>query len=141
MRGAKVKALLLVAHGSHKSSSNDEIRALAAHLRTHNASTTAQFALVEHAFLEMTEPTIADGGNRLIAQGATEIIIFPYFLGAGQHVTVDIPAAAALLAQQHPTISITIAPHLGGATDMGKLIGDHLQPATTAPKSPNALRK
>lgn len=128
-----MKALLLVAHGSRKPASNAEICELAAQLRAMNRETdgannrtVGQFDLVEHAFLEMTEPSIVRSGNKLVAAGATAVSVFPYFLAAGQHVAIDIPAAVAMLQQQHPTVPFTITPHLGTATGIPQLILNHL---------------
>ena len=117
-----MKALLLIAHGSRSASANDEIRALATQLRGVNQA----FALVEHAFLEMAKPNIVQGGKKLIADGADEIIVLPYFLAAGKHVAEDVPAQVALLKQQHPQVKITLASHLGSATKIRSLIHEHL---------------
>ena len=118
-----MKALLLIAHGSRRESSNDEIRALAVQLRDN-----PRFDLVECAFLEMTGPTILQCGGKLAAAGATEIVVLPYFLAAGNHVATDIPVEVALIKQRHQSLKITIAPHLGAATGIGQLIHHHLQP-------------
>lgn len=117
-----MKALLLIAHGSRSASANDEIRALTAQLR----AAGGRFELVKCAFLEMPEPNIVQSGNKLVADGASEIVVLPYFLAAGRHVTEDIPAEVALIAQQHPRVKITTAPHFGAATGMPQLIHAHL---------------
>jgi len=120
-----MKALLLVAHGSRRRSSNDEIRGLAARLRGADAS----FDLVEHAFLEMAAPGIAAGIDKLAEAGAAEIVVLPYLLAAGRHVAADIPAKLASLARRHPHVRITLAPHLGAAAGMAPLIREHLRRA------------
>ena len=43
-------------------------------------------------FLELAEPSIPDGIQRCIDAGATEVVVVPYFLSAGRHVSEDIPA-------------------------------------------------
>ena len=125
-----MKALLLIAHGSRSASANDEIRALTAQLRDQSSR---RFDLVEHAFLEMAEPTIVQGGAKLVADGATEIVVLPYFLASGKHVAEDIPAEVALIEQQHPQIKISVASHLGAASGMQPLIHAHLQSAANQP--------
>lgn len=120
-----MKALLLLAHGSRRASSNDEIRALAMRLRR----TDASFDLVEHAFLEMAAPGIAAGIGSLIAAGAADIVVLPYLLAAGRHVAADIPAEVESLARRHPHVRITLAPHLGAAAGMPALIHEHLRHA------------
>ena len=117
-----MKALLLIAHGSRSAPANDEIRALTAQLR----DAGGRFDLVECAFLEITEPDIVQSGDKLVADGAKEIIVLPYFLAAGRHVAQDIPAEVARIATQHPKIKITTASHLGAWSEMSQLIHAHL---------------
>ena len=75
-------SLLIIAHGSRRAASNDEVRALAAAVRTQPGQA---YAHVDAAFLELAEPSIATGLAELAAKGATEIVAFPYFLAAGTH--------------------------------------------------------
>lgn len=118
-----MKALLLIAHGSRSASANDEIRALTAQLRNKGGG----FNLVDCAFLEMTEPDIVRGGDKLAAAGATEIVVLPYFLAAGRHVAEDIPAEIARIERRHPRIKITLASHFGAAPGVPELIHGHLR--------------
>lgn len=120
-----MNALLLVAHGSRRRESNEEIRALAAKLRELQNSQRAPFALTAHAFLEMAEPTIAAGIAELAAQGARDIAVLPYLLAAGNHVNADIPREIAAAARAHPRITITLAPHFGAADGVAQLIVEH----------------
>ena len=53
-----MKILLVVAHGSRREESNDEVRDLTACLREQSGDAYAQ---VECAFLELAEPSIPDG--------------------------------------------------------------------------------
>ena len=71
------RALLLVAHGSRRSASNDEIKRLAERL---DSSERGDFEMVDAAFLELAEPSIPDGIEDCIQRGATEVVVFPYFL-------------------------------------------------------------
>ena len=104
--------LLIVAHGSRRAASNDEVRRLAERVRT---LCGLEVAGVEVAFLELAEPSIHEGLARCAAAGADEIIVFPYFLAAGTHVAQDIPAAVAAFAQAHPGVRVRLTPHLGAA--------------------------
>ena len=109
-----MRALVIVAHGSRRASSNDEVRALTDQIRP-QAKT---FDQVQCAFLELADPSIPDGINAAIAAGAKEVVVLPYFLSAGRHVVEDIPGFVAETQQQHPGVSIRIAPYLGTATDL-----------------------
>ena len=114
-----MRGLLLVAHGSRREASNEEVRRIAAQLRERSGD---GFVAVEAGFLELAEPLIPDGIECLIRQGASEVIVLPYFLSAGRHVAQDIPAEVAPKQAQHPDIKIRIAPYLGSADGIVELL-------------------
>lgn len=114
-----MKALLLVAHGSRREGSNEEVRALA---RSMAARVDHGFDKVEAAFLELAEPSIPDGLRALIASGAERITVVPYFLSAGRHVVEDIPAEVQKVVAEHPDVAIQVAPYLGTSDVMPELL-------------------
>lgn len=116
-------ALLVVAHGSRRGESNDEVRALTDRVRE---TAGDRFTDIECAFLELAPPTIPDGLTRLIERGAEHIIVLPYFLAAGRHVAEDIPAEVEQTRHAHPNIAIEIAPYLGTSDAMPRLLLDML---------------
>ena len=105
-----MRMLLIIAHGSRREASNEEVRALAARLR---AEPGTGFDDVVAAFLEVAAPSIPDGLECCRQRGAREIVVFPHFLAAGRHVVDDIPAAVAAFRQQHPRVAVTVTSHLG----------------------------
>ncbi|MCA1979895.1 MAG: CbiX/SirB N-terminal domain-containing protein [Thiobacillus sp.] len=105
-------SLLLIAHGSRRAASNDEVRALAERIRSLPDS---GYDHVEAAFLELAEPLIPAGLHALAARGATEIVAFPYFLAAGTHVASDIPEAIAEFARARPDVAVRLSGHLGAS--------------------------
>lgn len=114
-----MKALLLVAHGSRRKASNDEVTTLA---RALEAEVADDFDIVESAFLELTPPSIPDGIQCCINQGARSVVVVPYFLAAGTHVADDIPALVAAACERHPGVDITVTPHIGASPAMRQLI-------------------
>lgn len=108
-------SLLIIAHGSRRAASNDEVRVLAAAVR---AQPGHAYDHVEAAFLELAAPAIPDGLAALAAKGATEIVAFPYFLAAGTHVAQDIPAAIAEFSAAHPGVTVRLTPHLGASATL-----------------------
>jgi sirohydrochlorin ferrochelatase len=113
-----VKALLLVAHGSRRDASNDEVRDLTRQLR----KADGRFQHVACAFLELAEPSIPDGLRAAIAAGAGEVVVLPYFLSAGRHVVTDIPAEVAVVQAEHPEVPIRVAPYLGAAEGIAQIL-------------------
>lgn len=106
------KGLLLVAHGSRRQASNDEVRQLTAKLKQKAGS---RFTAVECAFLELAEPSIPDGIECCIRQGAQVVEVLPYFLSAGRHVSEDIPEQVEIKRREHPDIDIRLSRYLGEA--------------------------
>jgi len=98
-----MKALLLIAHGSRRAESNDEIRELAGRVA---AQATGQFDHIDCAFLELAEPSIPQGIQAMVDKGSESIVVMPYFLANGMHVAKDIPAFLKEAGQQFPNVEI-----------------------------------
>lgn len=107
-----MKALFIVAHGSRREASNNEVRALTQEVA--RLCEKGEYQQVSCGFLELAEPLIPDGISELIESGADEVVVLPYFLSAGRHVAEDIPEEVAKARAKHPDAQITIAPYLGG---------------------------
>ena len=99
-------ALLLIAHGSREAVANADLHHVADGLRRRGHP-------VVEAFLELAEPGIEEGGCRCVAQGATRVVLVPYFLSAGVHVRRDLSAARARLAERFPAVEFRLAEPLG----------------------------
>jgi sirohydrochlorin ferrochelatase len=123
-RGILMKTMLVVAHGSRRAESNDEVRELA---RLLGSQVGASFGSVSCAFLELAEPSIPDGLRAAIAAGARDVVVMPYFLSAGRHVVTDIPGEVDIVRTEYPDINITLAPYLGAAPELASLILRHVQ--------------
>jgi sirohydrochlorin ferrochelatase len=69
--------------------------------------------LVRVCFLSRLGPHLPETLDECVAEGATEIIVIPYFLHTGLHILVDIPAELQKLAEQYPDTRIIYGKHLG----------------------------
>lgn len=116
-----MKSLLVVAHGSRRAASNDEVRALTEHMAERAGGA---FDYVDCGFLELAEPSIPDGIQRCIDQGANEVVVLPYFLSAGRHVAEDIPAEVKIKQDEHPGVNIHISSYLGADAAIPGLLLD-----------------
>jgi sirohydrochlorin cobaltochelatase len=106
---ASKRALLLVGHGSKRPGFQTAMERIAAGLRL-----DGEFDFVECAYLEIAPPSIGDAVDALVARGALEIRVVPYFLQTGRHVVEDIPAAVSLLATRHvASARVVLCPYLG----------------------------
>lgn len=115
-----MKTLLLVAHGSRLPTSNDAVKTLTDNLRSHLAE--SEFAAIDYAFLELTAPKIPEVIDSLIQQGASSVVVLPYFLAPGTHVVNDLPKLIDDARRQYPGVTFTVTPHLGAVDGMAKLI-------------------
>ena len=103
-------ALLLIAHGSRREASNQEVRELVARLEL---TVGDRFDCVIPAFFELAEPDIPTGVDPCVESGATTVTAAPYFLSAGRHVAIDIPAELDKAARKHEAIKLLQSDYLG----------------------------
>jgi sirohydrochlorin ferrochelatase len=116
---SSMKALVLIAHGSRRQASNEEVIALSGVIAREMKD---DYPIVEAGFLELAEPSIPEALDRCVRQGATDICIVPYFLSAGRHVHEDIPGEVDKVRTMHANIPMTIVTHIGGSPQMKDLI-------------------
>jgi sirohydrochlorin ferrochelatase len=114
-----MKTLILIAHGSRLAQSNDEVRELTAKLRDRNAG---RYDRVECAFLELAEPPIPLAIDQAVIGGSSQVILLPYFLASGTHVSTHIPEIVALKQTQYPHVALELKPYVGAADSMLDLL-------------------
>ncbi len=105
-----MKCVIIAAHGSRKKESNQEVVSLTAKVSKKLSST---FDRVEHAFLQFGEPLIEKQIEHLIDAGAKTIVIFPFFIGSGSHILVDIPDLVKSAREKYGDVQFKITRHLG----------------------------
>lgn len=100
--------IILVDHGSRLASANDMLNDVAQLFRRVSGK-----QIVEPAHMELAAPSIADAFSACVAQGATRVIVHPYFLSPGRHSTTDIPRMVAEAAKHYPKVSFHVTQPLG----------------------------
>jgi len=103
-----MKAILLVSHGSRSPQTKAEVSSLVDILRQRLPGN-----IVDFAFLEIESPTIPEGIDKCVSQGAADIVVTLNFLNAGRHVNEDIPAIVSEAAKKYPTAKFTISKPVG----------------------------
>ena len=116
-----MKVLPIAAHGSRKPAANAEIKALSESIA---AIAAGRFDRVRCAFLQLTDPVIPEVIADLVAEGADEIVVFPFFIAAGSHVRSDIPHLVAEAREAYPEVVFRVAPHLGACEGIARFILD-----------------
>ena len=116
--------LLIIDHGSRRPDANRVVRQVAAMVRA-----KSRFLIVQHAHMELAEPSIQQGFETCVAAGVDEIVVQPYFLGPGRHSTTDIPRMVEEVARKHPRVGIRLGAPLGPHPKMGELILERIRQA------------
>jgi sirohydrochlorin ferrochelatase len=114
-------AVLLMAHGSRRADANADLEELARRVREQGG-----YALIEISYLELAEPSIPQGGRNCVARGANRVLMLPYFLSAGRHVTEDLQGFQRQLAEEFPTVAFELCPPLGLHPLMTQIVLDRL---------------
>lgn len=100
--------VLLIAHGSRRAEANADLARLAEIVRARQL-----FKVVEFAYLELVEPTIPQGARRCVDQGVNRVLMMPFFLSAGRHVTGDLERFRRELSAEYPCVSFQLCQPLG----------------------------
>ena len=113
--------VIIVDHGSRREESNQLLLKIVDEFR-HRIS----YPIVEPAHMELAEPSIAAAYDACARQGATRIIVHPFFLLPGRHWDSDIPRLAAEAAAKHPRTSFLVSNPLGSHPLMLKIIAERI---------------
>ena len=119
--------VMIVDHGSRRQESNEMLLKAAAAFKA-----TSGYTIVEPAHMEIAEPTIFDAFERCVAQGATRVVVFPYFLSPGKHWKHDIPALVAEAAGKHPGVQWLVTAPIGLHPQMQQIIADRIRSCLAA---------
>lgn len=106
------RALLIVDHGSKVEAANRMLEAMAEQVQR---LTTDR---VYFAHMDLAEPTIAQGFEAAVHDGAESVFVFPYFLAPGRHSREDIPRMCAEAAARHEGLQW----HCSGPIGLDKML-------------------
>ena len=124
-------AVLLIAHGSRHAPANEDLFRIAGRI-----AELGEYRIVEPAFLELTEPDIASGGDRCVERGADRVLMIPYFLSAGVHLIRDLTAAREDLKHRHPTVEFRLGPPLGPDPLLERLVAKRVRQLESGERAP-----
>lgn len=116
--------VLLVAHGSKRSASNEEFARLCEKIRVENIS---EFDAIDYAFLELADPAIEVATKNMHDRNVEKVYIYPYFLNSGKHVSVDIPNIISNMQTLYPNMEIELLNHFGSSKSVVSIISSDLK--------------
>ena len=112
-------AIIILGHGSRGGGNYDAVKRIVAAIRESLGSD-----IVEHAYLQYVQPTPEEVLDRCVQKGANKIVVVPYFMQAGVHVTKDIPAFLEKAKQKYPTLDIRVTGYAGAHPLMEQIVAD-----------------
>ncbi len=107
------------AHGSSVESANEEVRIV-----SKSIANDPNFPLTVTCFLDGGKPDLPAAVEHLLSQGATKILIVPYFLTTGLHLKRDLPELIRQIQANHPGLPIAVTPPLDGHPALSTILLD-----------------
>lgn len=118
-----MQGLIVIAHGSRRAASNEEVAELAKKI---SAKSEERFAYVNAAFLELATPSLSDAIAEHYTKEIKNITVFPYFLNSGVHMQKDIPALIEQAKQDYPDCEFVLTECIGMHKNMPDFILEHI---------------
>ena len=128
-------AVLLIAHGSRRAEANHDLVIVADPLREQT-----DYEIVVPSYLELAEPSIPDGARQCVDAGADHVLMMPYFLSAGSHVTRDLERFRDEAAVSFSKVTFSLCPPLGLHPLMLEIIKDRMSELDSRSPAPTKLR-
>jgi len=114
-----LRGIVLFAHGSRDPLWRLPIEAVAAQISARQPG-----VLVRCAYLEICTPSLPEAAAELIAAGASELRVFPLFLGVGKHAREDLPLLIEEIMTAYPHVRIELLPAAGEHEQITNLMAD-----------------
>jgi len=123
-----MEIILIAGHGSpRKEANNLEHVASLLHNTIHPGCSNV---CVRTAYLQFAKPDIMEAIKGCVRDGAKKIIIHPYFLSSGMHVTTDIPAILKEAAGTFPNVEFVYTEPLGVHNNMAQVVLERIHSAS-----------
>mmetsp|Transcript_50286 Transcript_50286/g.96051 ORF Transcript_50286/g.96051 Transcript_50286/m.96051 type:complete len:190 (+) Transcript_50286:99-668(+) len=119
---ARKLGVVVVDHGSRRAESNELFEKFVDLYREQTRR-----SIVEAAHMELAEPTISDAFDKCVAQGATTVVVSPYFLSPGRHWQQDIPSLTRAAAAKHPEVQFMVSAPIGLHQLVAQVIDERLE--------------
>ena len=119
-----MKGILIIAHGSREPETlktMEDVFAMVKEKLSH--------VLMEQAYMEFCDVNLSKGLDKLLEQGANDIIVVPYFLFSGIHIREDIPGEIAEYLSAHPGLKVRLGNTLGADPRIADVLCDRVREA------------
>lgn len=131
------ECILLLGHGSPKKDANNlEQMAAMLHDMLHEGCTKE---CVKVAYLQFAEPGIMETISACVEQGAKKMILHPFFLTPGMHVTNDIPEIIRESRTKYPEVEFIYTEPLGIHEKLAHIVMERI--SAVEQLAPSAIEK
>jgi precorrin-8X/cobalt-precorrin-8 methylmutase len=110
-------AVLFAGHGSRAPGAAEAMLAAVENVRARGL-----FPIVETGYLEMVQPDLPAALRRCVEQGASRVLVVPYFLHYGMHIRRDIPNILRREAEQYPGLAVSMGRPIGLHADLANVM-------------------
>jgi sirohydrochlorin ferrochelatase len=111
--------VIILFHGSRAKGSDEAVRRIIGEVRRRGG-----YDVLEEAYLQHASPALGEAIESCIRQHAGKIVIVPFFMQFGAHVTKDVPPLVEKAKKQHPGIEIVVTDYVGAHPLMAKIVVD-----------------
>ena len=118
--------VVVAAHGSRAEAAN------AAHRDLVEVVAAQSPVRVVPAFLELSEPSIPAAIDDAVADGATSVLVLPYFLHPGRHLAEDLTGIVAAANERHPASSVGLLDLFGADPSLAALVAAQIGAALSS---------
>ena len=123
------ESIVLLGHGSPKKDANKLDRvATILHSLLHRGCAEN---CVSVGYLQFAEPDIKDAIEASVKRGAQKVILHPFFLSDGLHVTRDIPEMIEEARRRHPDVQFIYTEPLGIHEKLAQIVLERISAADT----------
>lgn len=117
--------ILIFAHGSSDPEWTAPVRAVQAQLAQKFPN-----RVVTTAYLERASPDFFQAARQMVQDGATTIVLLPFFLGVGKHLKEDLPVMISSFLNEHPGVHIRQLPAVGQANGFASWVATLIDDTT-----------
>jgi precorrin-8X/cobalt-precorrin-8 methylmutase len=124
-----MESIILIGHGSPKKDANR--LGIIADMLHRSLHPGCDGGCVKVAYMEFAEPSIPEALDGEAERGATRIIIHPFFLNSGVHVTKDIPEMISAAESRNPGVEFIYTEPLGIHEKLIQVVVERIHGATS----------
>lgn len=114
--------IIILAHGSRIEKANRLVYNIVNFVKT-----KGKYKICEAAFLQNVMPDLETSFRKITSKKVSKIIVVPFFLFVGNHVSRDIPKKLQKLKEEYPNIKVIYTQSLGKDKRIANIVLDSIK--------------